>query len=116
MSPIIDAASRSGEVEISIANPQHRLKPGMFAKVALLLEQRQEVVVIPRDALQVDSKGASVFVVQDGKAHLQQVVTGLQTDTQVEVLNGLDMGTEIVLAGNDGLKDQAPVRVVPTKE
>ena len=117
VSPIIDAASRSGEVEISIANSQHRLKPGMFAKVALLLKQRQEVVVIPRDALQqVDPKGAVVFVVQDGKAHLQQVVTGLQTDTQVEILNGLGPGTEVVLAGNDGLKDQDPVQVVPTKE
>lgn len=116
LSPIINAASRSGEAEISIVNPDYRLKPGMFAKVALLLEQRQEVVVIPRDALQVNRKGAAVFVVQDGKAHRQEVVTGLQTDTQVEVLNGLGPGTEIVLAGNDGLKDQALVRVVPTKE
>jgi membrane fusion protein (multidrug efflux system) len=116
LSPIINAASRSGEAEISIVNPDYRLKPGMFAKVALLMEQRQEVVVIPRDALQVNRKGAAVFVVQDGKAHRQEVVTGLQTDTQVEVLNGLGPGTEIVLAGNDGLKDQALVRVVPTKE
>jgi multidrug efflux pump subunit AcrA (membrane-fusion protein) len=116
VSPIIDPASRSGEAEISIANAKHRLKPGMFAKVTLLLEQRQEVVVIPRDALQADRKGAAVFVVQEGKAHRQQIVTGLQTDTQVEVLNGLDTGTEIVLAGHDGLKDQDPVRVVPTNE
>lgn len=114
LSPIIDAASRNGEAEISMANPEYRLKPGMFAKVALLLEQRQEVVVIPRDALHVSQKGAAVFVVQDGKAHRQEIVTGLQTDTQVEVLNGLGLGTEIVLAGHDGLKDQAPVRVVPT--
>jgi multidrug efflux pump subunit AcrA (membrane-fusion protein) len=116
LSPIIDVASRNGEAEISIANPDHRLKPGMFAKVALLLEQRQGVVVIPRDTLRVNPQGAAVFVVQDGKAHRQEVVTGLQTDTQVEVLNGLGPGTEIVLAGLDGLKDQAPVRVVPTKE
>jgi membrane fusion protein (multidrug efflux system) len=73
-------------------------------------------VVIPRDAVQVNQKGSSVFVVKDGKAHRQDVVTGLQTDTQVEVLNGLGLGTEIVLAGRNGLKDQAPVRVVPTKE
>lgn len=116
LSPIIDPASRNGEAEISIANPDYRLKPGMFAKVALLLEQRQEVVVIPRDAVQVNPKGSSVFVVKDGKAHRQDVVTGLQTDTKVEVLNGLGLGTEIVLAGHDGLKDQAPVRVVPIKE
>jgi membrane fusion protein (multidrug efflux system) len=116
LSPIIDAASRSGEAEIAIANPDYRLKPGMFAKVALLLEQRQEAVVIPRDAVQVNRKGSVVFVVQDGKALRQEVVTGLQTDTQVEVLNGLGPGAEIVVAGNDGLKDQALVRVVPTKE
>jgi membrane fusion protein (multidrug efflux system) len=116
LSPIINAASRQGEAEISIANPDYRLKPGMFAKVALLLEQRQEAVVIPRDAVQISQKGSAVFVVKDGKAHRQDVVTGLQTDTQVEVLNGLDLGTEIVLAGHQGLKDQAPVRVVPTKE
>ena len=116
LSPIIDAASRSGEVEISIANPDYRLKPGMFAKVALLMEQRQEVVVIPRDALHMNQQGAAVFVVQDGKAHRQEVVTGLQTDTQVEVLNGLGPGIEIVLAGHDGLKDQALVQVVPIKE
>ena len=116
LSPIIDAASRQGEAEISIANPDYRLKPGMFAKVALLLEQREEVVVIPRHAVQISQKGSAVFVVKDGKAHRQDVVTGLQTDTQVEVLNGLDLGTEIVLAGHKGLKDQTLVQVVPTKE
>jgi membrane fusion protein (multidrug efflux system) len=116
LSPIINAASRQGEAEISIANPDHRLKPGMFAKVALLLEQREDVVVIPRHAVQISQKGSAVFVVKDGKAHRQDVVTGLQTDTQVEVLNGLDLGTEIVLAGHKDLKDQSLVQVVPTKE
>jgi multidrug efflux pump subunit AcrA (membrane-fusion protein) len=116
LSPLIDPTSRSGEVEISIANPDHRLKPGMFAKVALILEQRQDVVVIPRDALRLDAQGAAVFVVQDSVAHLRRVATGLQTDTKVEILDALAPGTEIVLAGHHGLKDQAPVRVVQAKE
>jgi multidrug efflux pump subunit AcrA (membrane-fusion protein) len=116
VSPLIDPTSRSGEVEISIANPDHRLKPGMFAKVALILEQRQEVVVIPRAALRLDEQGAAVFVVQDGVAHLRRVATGLRTDTEVEILDALAPGTEIVLAGHHGLKDQAPVRIVQAKE
>jgi membrane fusion protein (multidrug efflux system) len=116
VSPLIDPTSRNGEVEISIANPDHRLKPGMFAKVAVMLEQRQEVVVIPRDALRLDALDAAVFVVQDGVAHLRRVATGLQTDTEVEILDALAPGTEIVLAGHHGLKDQAPVRVVQAKE
>jgi HlyD family secretion protein len=116
LSPLIDPTSRSGEVEISVANPAHRLKPGMFAKVALILEQRQDVVVIPRDALRLGAQGAAVFVVQDGVAHLRRVATGLQTDTEVEILDALAPGTEIVLAGHSDLKDQAPVQVVQAKE
>jgi multidrug efflux pump subunit AcrA (membrane-fusion protein) len=116
VSPLIDPASRSGEVEISIGNPDYRLKPGMFAKVAVMLQQRQDVVVIPRDALRMDAQGGAVFVVENGVAHLRRVVTGLQTDTEVEILEALAPGTEIVVAGHYGLKDQAPVRVVQAKE
>jgi membrane fusion protein (multidrug efflux system) len=116
ISPLIDPASRNGEVEISIATPDYRLKPGMFAKVALILEERQNVVVIPRDALRVDAHGAAVFVVQDGTAHLRRVTTGLHTDTRVEIVDALSPGTEIVLAGHRGLKDQDRIQVVETKE
>jgi RND family efflux transporter MFP subunit len=116
ISPLIDPASRNGEVEIGIANPDHRLKPGTFAKVTLILEQRHNVVVIPRDALRVDTQGAAVFVVQDGIAHLRRVITGLQTDTRVEIIDALPPGTEIVLAGHQGLKDQDHVQVVEAKE
>jgi RND family efflux transporter MFP subunit len=116
VSPLIDPASRSGEVEISISNLDYRLKPGMFAKVTLILQQRQDVVVISRHALRTDAQGAAVFVVEDGVAHLRRVVTGLQTDTEVEILEALAPGTEIVVAGHYGLKDQAPVRVVQAKE
>jgi RND family efflux transporter MFP subunit len=116
LSPLIDPASRNGEVEISLANPDYRLKPGMFARVVLILEQRHNVVVIPRAALRVDAQGAAVFVVQDGTAHLRQVTTGLQDDTRVEIVDALLPGTEIVLAGHQGLKDQDRVQVVHTQE
>jgi HlyD family secretion protein len=112
ISPTIDPTSRSGEVEISIANPDYRLKPGMFANVTLLLEQRQDVVVIPRDVLRRDGENAAVFVVQDGLAHLRPVTTGLQNDTQVEILDGLTPRTEIVLVGHQGLKDKHPVKII----
>lgn len=116
LSPLIDPASRNGEVEISLANPDYRLKPGMFAKVALILEQRHNVVVIPREALRVGAQGGMVFVVQDGTARLRQVTIGLQDDTQVEIVDALPPGTEIVLAGHQGLKDQDRVQVMHTQE
>jgi multidrug efflux pump subunit AcrA (membrane-fusion protein) len=112
LSPTIDPASRSGEVEISLANADLRLKPGMFAKVTLILDQRQDVVVIPRDALVQGKNGRAVFVVRDGVAHLQPVTTGLESDTMVEIRTGLEPATEIVLSGQHNLKDKAAIQVV----
>jgi HlyD family secretion protein len=116
VSPTIDPASRSGEVEIVVANSDYRLKPGMFAKVTLILQQKRDVMVIPRAALLTSAKGTAVFVVQDGKAYLRQVTMGLQNDTEVEILDALTPGTNIILAGHHGLKNQAPVKVVQAKE
>lgn len=116
ISPLIDPASRNGEVEIHMANPAHRLKPGMFARVALLVAQQHDVVVIPRDALHPDTHGPAVFVVQDGVAHLRRVKTGLQDDMRVAIVDGLAPGTDIVLAGPQALQDQTAVQVVQSKE
>jgi membrane fusion protein (multidrug efflux system) len=116
ISPLIDPASRNGEVEIHLVNPAHRLKPGMFARVALLVAQQHDVVVIPRDALHLDEHGAAVFVVQDGTAYLQRVKPGLQDETRVAIVDGLTPGTEIVLAGQQGLQDQTAVQVVQLRE
>ena len=54
LGPTVDPSSRSGEVEIGLANPDYRLKPGMFAKVTLILAEREDVVIVPRDALRRD--------------------------------------------------------------
>jgi multidrug efflux pump subunit AcrA (membrane-fusion protein) len=69
-------------------------------------------VVVPRDVLRRDGDNAAVFVVQDSVAHLRPVTTGLQNDTQVEILAGLTPGTEIVLVGHQGLKDKHPVKII----
>ena len=112
LAPTVDPSSRSGEVEITLANPDNRLKPGMFAKVTLLLAEREDVVVVPRDALRPDGEGTVVFVVRDGAAHQQPVRTGLLNDTLAEIREGLAEGDEVVLSGHNSLRDQAPVNVV----
>ena len=114
LAPTVDPSSRSGEVEITLANPGNRLKPGMFAKVTLLLAEREDVVLVPRDALRPDAAGTTVFVVRGGAAHLQAVSTGLMNDTLAEIREGLAEGDEVVLSGHNSLRDQAPVNVVQT--
>ncbi len=116
ISPTIDPANRSGDVEIAIDNADLRLKPGMFANVMLVVQERQDVVLIPLQALHYKGDTTAVFVVEDGKAHLRNVTIGLQNETDVEITAHLEAGTTIVLAGHHALKDQAPVIVVPAKE
>lgn len=115
LGPTVDPSSRSGEVEIGLANPDYRLKPGMFAKVTLVLAEREDVVIVPRDALRPDGSEATVFVVRDGTAHRQPVSTGLMNDTLVEIGDGVAEGDEVVLSGHNSLQDQAPVNVVQSQ-
>ena len=66
--------------------------------------------------LYVALRDGRVFVVQDGKAYLHPVTTGLENETEVEILDNLEAGMAVVLAGQHRLKDQAPVTVIPAKE
>ncbi len=116
LGPTVDLSSRSGEVEIVLANPDYRLKPGMFAKVTLILAEREDVVIVPRDALRPAGAETAVFVVRDGMAYRQPVSTGLMNDTLVEIRDGLAAGDEVVLSGHNSLYDQAPVNVVQSQE
>lgn len=115
LAPTVDPSSRSGEVEIALPNADYRLKPGMFAKITLLLAEREGVVLVPRDALRPDGVETMVFVVRDGTAHRQPVSTGLMNDTLAEISEGLAEGDEVVLSGHNSLQDQAPVNVVQSQ-
>jgi HlyD family secretion protein len=115
ISPTVDPSSRSGEVEIVTANSDARLKPGMFAKITLILDERRDTLLLPRQALSTQDSETVVFVVQDGKAHRHPLRTGLQNSTHVEIF-GIPAGTTIVLAGHQKLKDKAPVKIVKPKE
>lgn len=116
VSPTIDPTSRSGEVEIVVANPTHQLKPGMFAKVTLILQQREDVVLVPSQAVRQEGDQAMVFVVREGKAYRHLVTLGLHNDTRVEILDGLEPGASIILAGHHKLKDKAAVTIVTPQD
>ena len=112
LSPTLDPISRSADVEIVIDNAAQQLRPGMFAKVSLIVRRRDDALLAPRQAVLSKGKTASVFVVQAGKAHRQEVTLGLQSGDEVEILGQLDDATTIVVAGHHDLKDKAPVMVV----
>lgn len=111
--PLVDAQGRALRLRATLANPQHRLRPGMFARVRLVLAERPAVLVVPETAL-VPAPGNLQFVyrVVGDKAQRVAVSIGARADALVEISAGLAAGDVVVTAGQLKLRDGAPVKVV----
>ena len=115
VSPTVDPATRSADVEVRIANPQGRLTPGMYARVSILMQTRT-CPVMPADGI-VRVPGTSerfVFVIEKGQAVQRNVTTGLSAGTRVEIISGVSAGDSVVVKGQGRLKDGTPVRIIDT--
>jgi multidrug efflux pump subunit AcrA (membrane-fusion protein) len=116
ISPTVDPESRTADVEIQVNNNDHRLKPGMFARVNLVVQRRDGVLLLAKDSLLRESGPARVFVHDKGKASIREVRLGLEGEQYVEVLTGLREGDEIIVAGQYELADGMPVKVIRRHE
>ena len=112
ISPTVDPESRTAVVEIQVDNRDHRLKPGMFARVSLVLQRREGVLLLSRDSLLRQGNTPRVFVHDSGRASLREIKVGLQGEGYVEVLVGLHEGDEVIVAGQYELTDGMPVKVI----
>jgi hypothetical protein len=81
----------------------------MFATVYLETATHDNVLVIPRNALVLDSLGDTVYVMVDGVAERREVKLGLRDADSVEVLDGLAEGEPLIVLGQEGLADGTPV-------
>lgn len=111
--PLVDAQGRAVVMRARLPNPDGRLRPGMFARVRLILEERPAVAVVPEEAL-MPAPGNVQFVyrIEDGKAKRVEVKTGARRAAMVEVVDGLAPGDVVVTAGHLKLRDGAAVTVV----
>jgi HlyD family secretion protein len=111
--PQADLQTRSFPVKVRVRNGDHLLKSGMFARVALGIPANRRAIHVPKDAVLRRDGGAVVFVVEDGVARARAVQTGLASGETLEILDGaLAPGQEVVVVGNDMLRDGARVRKV----
>lgn len=109
--PTVDPASGTFTVTLEV-RAQGKLRPGMFASVYLETETREDVLVIPRDALVLDSLGDTVYVMADGTAQRREVRLGLRDEDSVEILEGLADGEQLIVLGQEGLANGTPVMVL----
>lgn len=130
--PVIDANSRSVRLRAQIANPDGRLRPGQFAKLALQGSGGATALLVPEQALMQTGEERFVWTVVDGKAKKAVVKTGARVPGKVQILEGLAAGAVVITAGQtkpmmmdglavmplppEGAKPQgAPPRATPGK-
>jgi multidrug efflux pump subunit AcrA (membrane-fusion protein) len=121
ISPVVDPASRTMEVRIAIDNVGSRAKAGMFAKVKIITEQKNNIVKLPSSAMLQRFGEEYVFVVEADPnpdnlsgfiARKQLIVPGIQIDGIMEVQQGLKPGDEVIVQGMNLLDDGARINII----
>ncbi len=111
IAPVLDPATRTGKVEVLLPSGG-RIRPGMFARVAIRLGERNGVA-LPLEAVgRLSGSGESMcFVVSSDVALLRKIVTGAEKDGYVEIVGGLDEGEEVVATRSERVRDGVRVKV-----
>ncbi len=113
--PAVDEQSRTVLLRAHVPNPGVRLKPGMFARVLLVLETRENALIIPEQALLPQGQDRFVYRLASGKAVLTKVETGIRRPGEIEIREGLSAGDTIIVDGQLRLRDGAAVTVLAEK-
>lgn len=120
INPEVDQNTRTAEVRLVVPNEENLLKPGMFARVELVVNVREQALVLPEGALVPSLDHFSVYVVENGRAKLTPVKLGVRLPGKVEIRQGLVADQEFVVSGTqklvDGMKVTTHQMVAPAEK
>jgi Cu(I)/Ag(I) efflux system membrane fusion protein len=99
--PTVSPDTRTGRIRLELANPDLRLKPGMYARIQLSAGEMRDALVIPRAAVHYTGERALVFLREaDGTLRPREITTGLVSGDEIEVVAGLIEGDVVVSSAN----------------
>lgn len=114
--PEVNAATRTLKARIELANPSGRLVPGMFVTVNLIPTARQDLLLVPSEAVIQTGKRSVVIVAQaDGKFMPVDVEIGVDANGQTEIRKGLEMGQKVVVSGQFLIDSEASLKGTTTR-
>ncbi|MFQ6103755.1 MAG: efflux RND transporter periplasmic adaptor subunit [Candidatus Glassbacteria bacterium] len=106
-----DPGTRLFRVEALIANENYLLRPDTLVPIKVAIEGKRDVLIIARDALVRSGNDNAVYVIEGETGVLRNVETGLETENEVEVKEGLNEGDLVVVRGQNRLRDGMKVRI-----
>jgi membrane fusion protein (multidrug efflux system) len=116
--PLVDASGRAVVIRARIANPEDMLRPGLFARVALVVDEKPEAIFVPEQSLVPVNDQLFVFKVVDGQqggkvVAFTKVKLGERRKGEAEIVEGLETGDVVVTAGLLKIRDGMPVQIMP---
>lgn len=109
ISPVVDLNTRTAPIEIIVDNPLHRLQPGMYARVKLIIKEIKGTPVIFKEAVMGREPDEYVYVLENKKAVVKKVILGIRQGEYYQVKEGLKEGDLVVVMGQQRLYQGAPV-------
>ena len=111
VAPQIDVQGRSLAIRATIPNADGRLRPGLFSRVELNLQQFDDAIQVPEEAIVPQGDKQLVYRIVDGKAEIVPVKLGIRRNAMVQILDGLGAQDVVITAGQ--LKVRPGAAVMP---
>ena len=114
ISPVLDPQTRTLGAKLTLNRRDTRVRPGMFAQIQLITQQKEGVVKVPADTVVRRFGETYIFVVQEDESTVERrrVRVGIEIDNVAEIVDGLQTGETIVYQGQALLEDGARIRVI----
>ncbi len=110
--PGVDEQTRTILLRARVANPELKLRPGMFGRVQVQLGVRDKAIWIPEAAIVPKGRDATVYRVIDGKVDVVRVQTGVRKVGEVEIVKGLAAGDLVVTEGTQKVGPGSSVSLI----
>jgi membrane fusion protein, multidrug efflux system len=112
ISEAVDLATRTMQIEVDIENTSKLLKPGMFADITLILDQKENTLILPNQVVQDDDNGYFVYVLKpDSTVQKKYIKIGIKLDTKYEVLSGITEYDPVVFVGQSLIRNKMKVKI-----
>ena len=112
LSPVVSTETRTFKGRLVIDNPELKLRPGMFVKADIEVARRDSAIVISKEIIVSGNRGKTVFIVEKGAVRERIITTGLETETAIEVIEGLKKNERVVVKGFETLRNNSKVKII----
>lgn len=112
ISPVVNPETGTFKVTVAVRDPSNRLRPGMFGRVRIVYDTRDNALMIPKGAVMSEDGTNSVYVLTDRLVFRRTIQTGYENGANIEVTGGLSDGDSVITVGQSSLQDSALVQVV----